>query len=272
MRPLDRKTKGEGIRLAEAMGTKYFSGAIGKVELHRFLDDYKVDRVEMRDIKPDAMTIERPDQGLTLFLKSSQPRVRHRFSVAHELAHLLLTPVLGTRVVHRRRFAKNDPFGDQVEYLCNEMAAAILMPASHVDQLMSDSGYSARCVPKVARIFDTSFEAASRRFVHLNKRCCGLIVWRKGGGRIHYQRSTLWNQRLGYCHLTLDQRRLSDGFDGRDANGKGYLSTRESIIITRGRSDRMTRRAVENVSVESFHRKQGQVYVYWSFVSFRGRP
>ena len=273
MPPLDRKTKDKGIRLAEARGTKYFSGAIGKVELHRFLNDSKVDRVEVRDIEPDAMTIERPDQGFTLFLKSSRPRVRHRFSVAHELAHLLLTPVLGTRVVHRRRFAKKqDPFGDQVEFLCNDMAAAILMPASHVDPLMSDNGYSARCVPEIARTFDTSFEAASRRFVDLNKGCCGLIVWRRDGRRIYYQRSTVWNQRLGYCYLTLDQRRLSDGFDKTNANFNGYLSTRESIIVTRGRNDRMTRRVVENVSVESFRRKHGQVYVYWSFVSFRGRP
>ena len=181
MPPLDRKTKDEGIRLAEAKGAEYFSGTIGKVELHRFLDDYKVDRVELRDIQPDAMTIERPDQGFTLFLKSSQPKVRHRFSVAHELAHLLLTPVLGKRVVHRRRFAKHqDPFGDQVEYLCNDMAAAILMPASHVSPLMSDNGYTARCVPEIARAFDTSFEAASRRFIALNERCCGLIVWAQG--------------------------------------------------------------------------------------------
>lgn len=259
------------MRLAEASGTEYFSGTIGKVELHRFLDDCKVDRVELRDMNTDAMTIERPDQGLTLFLKSSQPRVRHRFSVAHELAHLLLKPVLGMKVVHRRRFAKNqDPFGDQVEYLCNEMAAAILMPTSRVSPLMSGNGYSARCVPEIARAFDASFEAASRRFVNLNKNCCGLIVWRKDGKRIYYQWSTVWNQRLGYCHLTLDQRRLSDGFD--KMNGNGYLSTRESIIVTRGSNARMPRRVVENVSVESFRRKQVQGYVYWSFVSFRGRP
>ena len=273
MPPLDRKTKDEGIRLAEAKGAEYFSGTIGKVELHRFLDDYKVDRVELRDIQPDAMTIERPDQGFTLFLKSSQPKVRHRFSVAHELAHLLLTPVLGKRVVHRRRFAKHqDPFGDQVEYLCNDMAAAILMPASHVSPLMSDNGYTARCVPEIARAFDTSFEAASRRFIALNERCCGLIVWRKDSRKISYQQSTIWNQQLGYCHLELDQRCLSYAFAKIETSSSTYLSSEESVIVTRGRNRRITRRVVENVPVESFRRPYRHAHSYWSFVNFYSRP
>ena len=224
-------------------------------------------------MQPDAMTIERPDRGFTLFLKSSQPKVRHRFSVAHELAHLLLTPVLGKRVIHRRRFAKHqDPFGDQVEYLCNDMAAAILMPASHIGAIISDNGYSARCVPEIARTFDTSFEAASRRFVHLKEDCCGLVVWRKDGTKISYQQSTIWNQRLGYCHLQWDQGRLSSTFDKMDASSNRYISSRESVIVTRGRNSRITAGVVENTPVESFLRKYGQVDTYWSFVNFYSRP
>ena len=198
MTKLDYRIKRRGLLAAEAKGQQYFSHAIGKVELHRLTADQEIDRIDLREMESDAMTVKRPDGGYTLFLNSSQPRLRHRFSVAHEVAHLLLTPILGDRSVHRRRFSKNqDPFGDQVEYLCNDMAAAILMPAGRAEQLMSSKEWSAQCVPEIAASFDTSFEAASRRFVELNKMPCGLVIWRNTSSHgIRYLRNTIWNN----CH------------------------------------------------------------------------
>ena len=177
MQALDFRVKQEGLSVAEGKGEAYFSQKIGKVELHRLSDDFGIDRIDLRDMEGDAMTLRRPDGAYTLFLNSTQPRIRHRFSVAHELAHLILSPILGTRAVHRRRFSRGqDPFGDQVEYLCDDMAAAILMPASRLEPLLVSGRYSAQCVPKISETFDTSFEAASRRFVQLNRSPCGLVI------------------------------------------------------------------------------------------------
>ena len=219
---------------------------------------------------PDAMTVERPDHGFTLFLNSSQRRVRHRFSVAHELAHLILTPILGKRVVHRRRFSRNqDPFGAQIEYLCNDMASAILMPASEVKQILRDGGYSAKCVPQITESFGTSFEAAARRFVQLVNRPCGLVVWQsRSAEKVSYKRGTIWNQQLGYCELRFDQPPLTDVSVGFNASGTHPISSRESIIATtkRGRYD--MRRAFRDISVESFRRRERNGDSFWSFVHF----
>ena len=214
------------------------------------------------------MTVKRPDGRYTLFLNSSQPRSRHRFSVAHEVAHLLLDPILGVRAVHRRRFSKNqDPFGDQVEYLCNDMAAAILMPASHVKNRIASQDGSAECVPEIAASFDTSFEAAARRFVELNRMPCALVIWRKTyADGIAYFRNTIWNKPLGFCTVTFDERHLSDALQRFDRNAFRFVSTRETVAVIKGRGVRSTRSVAKDVTVESFARAIKGNTECWSFV------
>ena len=269
MQRLNTRTKDLGVETAEAKGDQYFSETVGKVELHRLTAAHGIDRIDLRDMDSDAMTVKRPDGRFTLFLNSSQPRIRHRFSVAHELAHLLLTPILGERTVHRRRFSKNqDPFGDQIEYLCNDMASAILMPSSHVQEILNDNQQSARCVPRIARSLDTSFEAAARRFVRLSQGRCGLVVWTKSAsGAIRYSRPTIWNKSLGYCTLQLDARQLSTALRGFDKHALRFISSKEEIILTRGRGVRSTTQMVHHVPVESFVRIDRGQFQCWSFIN-----
>ncbi len=269
MQTLDSRVKQQGLSIAEGKGEAYFSHKIGKVELHRLSDDFGIDRIDLRDMDGDAITIGRPDGGYTLFLNSTQPRIRHRFSVAHELAHLILSPILGARTIHRRRFSKGqDPFGDQVEYLCNEMASAILMPSSRIESLLVSRGYSARCVPEIAKSFDTSFEAASRRFVQLNSQPCGLVIWRPAGsGGVTYPRNTIWNKPLGFCTIRFDERQMSEALMSLGRDAIDFVSSSESVTVIRGRGVRSTRRNANNVAVESFSRRnRRRISENWSFV------
>ena len=268
MQTLDSRVKQQGLREAEAKGEAYFSQKIGKVELHRLSDDFGIDRIDLRDMDGDAITVRRPDGGYTLFLNSTQPRIRHRFSVAHELAHLILSPILGARTIHRRRFSKGqDPFGDQVEYLCNEMASAILMPSSRIESLLVSRGHSARCVPEITKSFDTSFEAASRRFVELNSLPCGLVIWLPSeSGGITYLRNTIWNKALGFCTIRFDERHMSEALLSFGRNAINFVSSSESVTVIRGRGVRSTRRNANNVAVESFARSNRRISENWSFV------
>ena len=268
MQSLDSRFKQQGLRAAERKGEAYFSKKIGKVELHRLSDDCGIDRIDLRDMDGDAMTVKRPDGGYTLFLNSTQPRIRHRFSVAHELSHLILEPIMGTRTIHRRRFSKGqDPFGDQVEYLCNDMASSILMPSSRVEPLLASRGHSAQCIPEIASLFDASFEAASRRYVHLSSLPCGLVIWRPAeSGGITYLRNTIWNKSLGYCTIRFDERQLNEPPHNSGQDPTDCISTRETITVVRGRGARSTRRIVSNVDVESFARRTRASIEYWSFV------
>ena len=272
MQTLDSRTKNEGVAAAEAVGTQYFSDTIGKVQLHRLTADYGIDRIELREMDKDsdAMTVRRPDGGYTLFLNSAQPRIRHRFSVAHELAHLMLTPILGERIVHRRRFSKKqDPFGDQIEYLCNDMASAILMPSSHVQEMLDRNKQSARCVPGIAKTFDTSFEAASRRFLTLSKERCGLVVWNTTPEAvIRYSRRTIWNNRLGHCVIELAEQELSPALRSFHRRPAKFVSSEETILFTSRRRIGSNRQKLHNVTVESFPRINRGKSECWSFIRF----
>ena len=214
------------------------------------------------------MTVNRPDGRYTLFLNSTQPRVRHRFTVAHELAHMLLTPILGRKTVHIRRFSKHqDPFGDQIEYLCDDMASAMLMPSGRISQILDSHHQSARCVPKIAKSFDTSFEAASRRFVRLNRGRCGVIVWHRTiSGAIGYLRSTIWNKSLGYCTIRLGEPDLSTSLQSLGGTRDGFISSKETIALIRGRGIRSTRQTIRHVTVESFARTSRGNPQCWSFI------
>ena len=275
VQPLDSKTRRHGMDAAKAVGARFFSEQIGKVELHRLTASYGFDRIELRELDRghDAVSVKRADGGYTLFLNSTHPRVRLRFSVAHELSHWILTPILGKRVLHVRRFSKNqDPFGDQIEYLCNDMASVILMPTVQARRMLDNSKQSARCVPDLARSFDTSFEAAARRFVQLSQEPCALIVWNKTlDGSIRYPRRTIWNKRLGNCLIQFDGQSLSPALGRSVGRPSALIASEEKVMIMRGGLSRGTREVLHNVPVESFVRRGGESSVYWSFVRFAHR-
>ena len=220
----------------------------------------------------DAMTVNRPDGKYTLFLNSTQPRIRHRFSVAHELAHILLTPILGRQTIHRRRFSKDqDPFGDQVEYLCNEMASTLLMPSGQVGPMLDSYEHSAICVPDIARHFDTSFEAASRRFIHIAKGRRALVVWnRKWNGALNYPKNTISNRLLGKCIVRFNEGNLSHDVRQIESRANQFASSKETIVLMKGTGRRVTRQIMQNTSVETFTRSYRSQSECWSF--HRTRP
>ena len=101
----------------------------------------------------------------TIYLNRGQVKSRHRFSTAHEIAHLLVEPLIDHRSVHRRRYAPTqDDEGRRLEVLCNDMASAILMPRKRVEALLDRTGRTAACIPEMTRDFDVSFQAAARRY------------------------------------------------------------------------------------------------------------
>lgn len=272
VQPLDAKMQSLGIDAAAAVGARFFSEPIGKVEIHRLAASFGIDRIELREMEQgrDAISVERADGGYSLLLNSTDPRVRQRFSAAHEVSHWILTPILGQKVVHIRRFSKKqDPFGDRIEYLCNDMASAILMPTVHVKKILEISLQSARCVPEIARSFDVSFEAAARRFVHLSQGRCALIVWKKSpDGSIRYSRRTISNERLANCLLQVNGQRLSPALRRSTGRNVELIASVEDIVMLGGRGSRGSREVVCDVPVETFVRYERGAPVCWSFVRF----
>ena len=111
-------------------------------------------------------------------VNAAHPRVRQRFTVAHELGHLLLHPGRDLILDHVRVNLRDDRSSmgtDREEREANAFAAELLMPNDLVKgevQTILDRGGTAdsRFVADLAQVFDVSEQAIEVRLVNLGLR------------------------------------------------------------------------------------------------------
>lgn len=102
------------------------------------------------------------NDGPLITYNPTEPPVRQRFTIAHELAHFVLnhgvrdrdTPDNFTMAVH-----------DQKEVVANKFAVCLLIPKSFVDAIIQVN--MVRSLPKLAKIFGVSKAAMSYRLKEL---------------------------------------------------------------------------------------------------------
>ena len=259
--------------MAESTGHKYRSREGRKTQLRQLASDMGIDRVELQEIDADALLVERRDGQFTLFLNKEQPKVRHRFSVAHELAHLLLTPSIGHRAVHRRRFTHDqDPEGKRIEALCNAMASSILMPSQRVRELINPGKLTAACVPVIAKEFDVSFEAAGRRFVNVATEPWAIIFWQPdGNSRANILKPPVCNETLGayWPELRPSTPGLPITASKAIATDEMVVSDESVLISPRWATDQQRPRYISDVKVESFGRGRTRHIVSFAQIPFQ---
>ncbi|MEJ7928036.1 ImmA/IrrE family metallo-endopeptidase [Sphingobium sp. AN641] len=90
--------------------------------------------------------------GYAIYVNDKHPRVRRRFSIAHEIAHFALhRSLIGDGITDDAMYRSN--MSNAVEAQANRMAADILMPW-HLIREATDSGLNT--VEALARHFDVS--------------------------------------------------------------------------------------------------------------------
>lgn len=147
---------------------------------------------------------------------------RVRFSIAHELAHLLFTDH-----ADGVRYREIDPFGDawQLEMMCNIAASELLMPAGAFPQARIDD-LSLTHLLDLRATYGVSTEAVLRRAIRLTGKPAGLFAATRvdDGARIDYiVASRAWQPRVvsGYRTGidTMIRRCTAVGFsvDGHEA-------------------------------------------------------
>ena len=126
---------------------------------------------------PGSGELHKERNGYRIVCSSDQSRSRQRFTVAHELAHVIL-----------ERTGRNAPrSGKSVERVCDMLAAECLMPASpFTAQLPTQLTLSA--VANLARTFETSITATAIRCAQFRPVCIfgvtgDRVVWGYGGIR-----------------------------------------------------------------------------------------
>lgn len=256
-------------RLAESRALTYRDPVGAKTHVRRFASDLGVDRLELRSMDGDALSVKRPDGCFTLFLNNSKNRIRHRFSLAHEIAHILLRPLVGLDINHRSPFAPDqDRLGEKYERLCDKMASLILMPTKTVLSVVNSPCQSASCVPAIAQSFDVSFQAAALRYLSLTPDPCAILTWRPAhDGRVTILEHSISNSPLHGWSVALE---LPESGNPPVASRAFYTSamvvSHESVELSRRRGKGLVVSHASNVKVESFGHYNGSYRRVISFV------
>ena len=109
---------------------------------------------------PGSGELYREKDGYRILCSSDQPPSRQRFTVAHELAHVIL-----------ERTGRNAPrAGKSVERVCNMLAAECLMPTS-VFEARLPATLTLSEVVRLARNFDTSITSTAIRCAQIRPLC-----------------------------------------------------------------------------------------------------
>lgn len=104
----------------------------------------------------------RAEGGFRITINANHPKVRRRFTVAHEIAHAILHPdMIGDGITDDAMWRSGLP--DSVEYQANRMAADILMP----EHLVREHFKVTKDPAALARIFEVSNKSMTIRLERL---------------------------------------------------------------------------------------------------------
>jgi hypothetical protein len=138
-------------------------------------------KIDVREIVyesfPGSGELHRVKNGYRILCSSDQAPARQRFTVAHELAHIILARANGK--------APRD--GPDVERLCDLLATECLMPTAVFDSEIPRE-LTLRAVSTLADTFETSLTATALRCAELRSACVfGVdgerVTWGYGGVR-----------------------------------------------------------------------------------------
>lgn len=142
-----------------------------------------VTSIEEREIESEAMLLPSKDGYSIILKKANQPgqSVRQRFSLAHEIGHLLLQisekvglrGKVGMSLKHR-----GHGYSDEEERLCDQIAAEILMPRLAFQEDGWMEGWSLRSLRTLATKYETSVPATAMRMIDLMPEEALMGVWK----------------------------------------------------------------------------------------------
>jgi hypothetical protein len=114
-------------------------------------------------------------------LRKGQSQSRKRFTLAHEIGHLVVFRSIGhaNRPVNLGQIGcrTHSPDEKDEERLCDILAAELVMPRTQFLQTMDEAGVSAATLPEIARRFGVSLQAAGRRVAQLIPYEIGIGLW-----------------------------------------------------------------------------------------------
>lgn len=113
-------------------------------------------------------TITKPNGKHVITVNSLETEERQRFTICHEIAHIVLDLESSHKEVPSWSYAKRHPN----EIACDTFAAELLMPYQQWLSLVPKEEPSLELIQRMADLFGTSFPAAASRFACLSDMPC----------------------------------------------------------------------------------------------------
>ena len=157
-------------------GIAFLSEGPFPVDLHSLALSRGITSIKEAQLEAlDAFLMPGKDGGYAVVLNSQHSRTRRRFSLAHEIGHVLLAEQ--EPHVQFRRPSCGGTARDPVERACNLLAAEMLMPTEPF--MRNAEAYDWRIQGGIAlsQLFDTSLESTFRRYVELANGSVVLVKW-----------------------------------------------------------------------------------------------
>lgn len=146
------------------------------VDVKRIAVEHGIATIEEDDLgRLDAFLIPTKNEDAYIAVVNSRhSRTRRRFSLAHEIGHVLLAEQ-ETEAQFRRPSC--DATARPVERACNQLAAEMLMPAKPFRRNAEAHDWRIEGGVALSQLFDTSLESTFRRYVELANGAIVLIKW-----------------------------------------------------------------------------------------------
>lgn len=147
----------------------------------------------VRDLGPDedGWSAMKPDGKYGICVNGNHTNERQRFTVCHELAHI----ILGLPSEHASgsswSYVKRPPN----EILCDVFAAELLLPYKQFKPLVDKSDYSLGAVDNLATTFEASIVATGSRFASMARALCAFVLSEQGKVRYSSRSSALRDAR-----------------------------------------------------------------------------
>lgn len=140
-----------------------------------------VTRVVLEDLGALDAYIERTFGGLVVTINRDRSRFRQRFSLAHEVGHILIGDESGHRGFQTSRAETELDH----EIICDAIAAELLMPSKPFSAALGKGPPNIARILRVASAFSTSIEATARRVTEVSVEPILIAFWeirRRGVG------------------------------------------------------------------------------------------
>ena len=215
----------------------------------------------------DAMLVP-VREGYSVVINEKAPYTRQRYSLAHELGHIMLlsdqlptlTPPSPTRYRSSGSAAEDTK---AEERLCDAIAAELLMPQEIFTSAVGESGRSLARLPRLANRFGTSLTAAAIRYWELLPEPCHLIRWRRTVTR-NGDIVPAWQMRNAVPGPSLKPAKLAEFRTVREtwSTLKASRSLESLLVEYRGRYVRTMTFETESIGFGSRHNRSAFSAVY----------